>query len=439
LNRTKKMHIGALATGAGTHVSGWRLPEAQFGSMNFELGRHVIQTAERGKLDFMFYADAVSTGPDMPASTIVKPEPLTLLAALAMVTSHIGLVATTTTTYSEPYNIARALASIDHISGGRMGWNVVTGVASPSAGYNFGISEHPSHEKRYAMAKEHVEVAKKLWDSWEDDALVGDKESGVYVDLSKMHYADHDGTYYKVKGPLNMTRPPQGYPVIFQAGASSRGIAMAAATTEVVFTAHLSQEEALAFRRELEDATEAAGRPRDAVRVLCGICPIVASSKDAARAKLEKLGRLLDPVGAMRLVTERLGHTDLDKYPLDELMPDLPISDAGSVGYAKQMMMMAKRDNLTLRQLRDYTAASAGHLIMLGTGEEIAGEMEDWFESGACDGFALLNLYLPGPLEAFVDEVVPVLVKRGLFRANYEGTTLRDHLGLERPKHPAAA
>jgi FMN-dependent oxidoreductase (nitrilotriacetate monooxygenase family) len=431
----KKMHLGVLSSGTGGHVNGWRMPDAEFGGMNLDLAVRSAKTAERGKMDFIFYADTPTTSATVPARTIVKLEPLTLVSALAMVTARIGLAITQTTTYSEPYNVARALASVDHLSGGRVGWNVVTGVGGPGAGDNFG-RQHPDHAKRYEMAEEYVEVAKKLWDSWEDDALVGDKESGVYVDLSKMHYADHDGTYYKVKGPLNMTRPPQGYPVIIQAGASSRGIAMAGATAEVVFTAQQIQEEALAFRKELSDAAEAAGRPRDAIRVLCGVCPIVAESKEAARERLARLGELLDPVGAMRILRERLGY-DMDQYPLDEPVPDLPPSPEGSLGHARQMMSMARREKLTLRQLRDYAAASSGHRLLLGTPEEIADDLEDWFKSGACDGFMIMSLYLPKPLEEFVDKVIPILVKRGLFRADYEGKTLRDHLGLERPKHPA--
>lgn len=432
---SRKMHLGTILLGTGSHVAGWRMPDAEFGSQNFDLIRRVAQKVEAGKFDFVFFADAVNSGVDAHPGMMVRFEPLTLLAALATQTSKIGLVATVSTTYSEPYNVARAFASIDHLSKGRVGWNVVTG-SSPDAAANFGRDKHPPHAERYAIAEEYVEVAKKLWDSWEEDAVVGDKASGRFVDPAKMHVANHHGAFFDVAGPLNITRPPQGYPVIFQAGASDRGLAFAGATAEVVFAAQQIQEEALAFAEKLRDQAEAAGRPRDAVKILCGVSPIIGETKEEARAKVAELGALVDPVAAMRVLSDRLGQ-DMNQFPLDGPVPDLPPSTMMQ-GHAIQLQSIARRENMTVRQLRDYAAASSGHRLLVGTAEEIADDLESWFRNGAADGFAIMSPYLPGPIEQFVDEVVPILVERGLFRADYEGSTLRSHLGIAKPSHPAA-
>jgi N-acetyl-S-(2-succino)cysteine monooxygenase len=430
------MHLGMILLGAGSHVAGWRLPEAQFGSQNLPLLQHVVRKAEAGKLDFVLFADAVDTSLDAHPGMMLRFEPLTLLAALAMSTSHIGLVATVSTTYSEPYNIARAFASIDHLSRGRAGWNVVTG-SSPGAAANFSRDRHPPHEERYAIAEEYVQVAKGLWDSWEEGALIGDKATGAFVDPAKMHELNHVGRHFSVKGPLNITRPPQGYPVIFQAGASDRGLDFAAATAEVVFAAQQMQEEAIAFGRKLRDRTEAAGRPRDAVRIVCGVSPIIGRTEAEAKAKVAELAAMLDPKVAMRVLSDRMGH-DMNQFPLDGPVPELPPSGMMQ-GHAIQLASIARRRKLTVRELRDYAAVSSGHRLLVGTAEQLADDLESWFRNGAADGFAIMSSYLPGPAEQFVDEVVPLLVARGLFRAEYQGRTLRENLGLARPAHPAAA
>lgn len=427
---SRKMHLGMIVLGTGSHVAGWRMPDAQFGSQNFDLIRHVVQTAERGKLDLVFFADAVNTGLDAHPGMMLRFEPLTLLSALAMQTERIGLVATVSTTYSEPYNVARAFASIDHLSGGRAGWNVVTG-SSPDAAANFSQDKHPPHDVRYARAEEYVGVVKGLWDSWDDGALVGDKETGTFVDPSKMHVLGHEGEFFKVLGPLNITRPPQGYPVIFQAGASDRGLEFAGATAEVVFATQQLLDEAQAFTGKLRDKTEAAGRPRDAVRVLFGVSPVIGRTEEEAKAKVAELAALVDPVTAMRVLSDRLGH-DMNQFPLDEPIPDLPPSGMMQ-GHAVVLKSVAKRHNMTLRELRDFAAVSSGHRLVVGTAEQVADDLEQWFRSGAADGFVIMSSYLPGPAEEFVDQVVPVLRSRGLFREDYEGATLRDHLGLSRP------
>ena len=432
---SKQMHLGVLSTGIGSHVSGWRLPEAVAdGNERFDLIHRSVQIAERGKLDFVFFADAVNTGADAHPHMMVRLEPLTLLSALAVTTSRIGLVATVSTTYSEPYNTARALSSIDHISSGRAGWNVVTG-SSPDAAANFSRGKHPPQDERYAIAEEYVGVVKGLWDSWEDGAFVGDKASGVYMDTGKMHVLNHAGPRFSVKGPLNSSRPPQGHPVIFQAGASDRGLAFAGATAEVVFATQQDQSEALAFVRKLRDATEAAGRPHDAIRVLLGVCAIVEDSEEAALATIARLGALSDPVSSMRVLSDRVGH-DLSAYPLDGPLPELPPS-AMMQGHAAVLTSTARRRGMTIRQLRDYAAVSSGHRVLAGTAAQVADDLESWFRCGAADGFAIMAPYAHGPLARFVDGVVPILVERGLFRAEYAGTTLREHLGLVRPAHPA--
>ncbi|WP_046868167.1 LLM class flavin-dependent oxidoreductase [Microvirga massiliensis] len=433
MTRTDRMHLGMIVLGAGNHVAGWRMPGAEFGSENLPLLQRIAATAERGKFDFIFFADAVNTGIDAHPGMMVRLEPLTLLAALAVTTSKLGLVATVSTTYSEPYNVARALASIDHISGGRAGWNVVTG-SSPDAAANFSRDKHPPHAERYAMAAEYVTVVKGLWDSWEEGAIIGDKASGTFVDPTKVHVLNHAGPYYRVKGPLNITRPPQGYPVIVQAGASDTGRDFAAATAEVVFTAQQSLDEALAFARDLRSRARSVGRPEDTIRILPGVCPIVGRTMADAKAKIAELARLIDPVAALKVLSDRLGQ-DLSSYPLDGPVPEFPPSGMMQ-GHATVLQSIARRNRMTLRELRDYAAVGAGHRLVFGTPEDIADDLQHWFESGAADGFLIIPPYFPGPADEFMDEVVPVLVRRGLFRAEYEGSTLREHLGLARPSHP---
>lgn len=433
---SRMMHLGAILLGAGGHVAGWRMPGAEFGSENLPLLKRIVASAERGKFDFIFLADAVNTGLDAHPGMMVRLEPLTLLAALSQCTTHIGLGATVSTTYSEPYNVARALASIDHLSGGRAAWNVVTG-SSPDAAANFSRDKHPPHAERYAMAAEYLEVVKGLWDSWDDGAIVGDKQRGVFADPAKLHILDHKGRFYQVRGPLNITRPPQGYPVIMQAGASDTGRDFAAATAEVVFTAQQDVGEALAFANDLRARCVAAGRPTDAIRLLPGVNPVIGRTEQAAKAKIAELASLADPVAALKVLSDRLGH-DLSVFPLDAPVPELPPSGMMQ-GHAIQLASIAKRKQMTLRELRDYAAVSSGHRVAYGTPEMIADDLEAWFQSGAADGFIIQVTHHPGPLDEFIDLVIPILVQRGLFRRDYTGRTLRDHLGLARPPRAAAS
>lgn len=430
----KQMHLGSLSHGVGSHVAGWRMPGAETEKENFDLVARAVRTAERGKFDFVFFADAVNTGADAAPMFVVRFEPLTLLGALSIVTDRVGLVATVSTTYSEPYNVARALASLDHLSHGRIGWNVVTG-SSPDAAANFSRDKHPPHDERYAMAQEYLEVVKGLWDSWEDDALVADKQTGQFIDTGKLHVLNHVGKHYQVAGPLNASRPPQGYPVIFQAGASDRGMELAGATAEVVFASQSFQEEAIAFAGKLRDCTEAAGRPRESIKLLLGVSPIIGDTEGEARDIIAQLGAFVDPVTSMRVLSDRVG-IDLARYDIDGPLPDLPPSTMMQ-GHARVLQSVARRYNMTIRQLRDYAAVSSGHRVLIGTPIQVADDLEAWFTSGACDGFAIMTPYSPQPFERFVDQVVPILMDRGLFRKEYTGKTLRDHLGLPRPPHPA--
>lgn len=432
---SSQMHLGLFIFGTGHHVAGWRYPGAQAGSENLPLLQHAAQTAERGKFDLLFFADAVNTDAKMHPSIVVRLEPLTLLAALAMCTSRIGLAATASTTYSEPYNLARMFASIDHLSGGRAGWNVVTGAFAEAAA-NFGRDNHPAHAERYSAAEEFVAVVKGLWDSWEDDAIVMDRASGEFVDPAKMHTLNHVGKFYRVKGPLNVSRPPQGHPVIIQAGASDTGRDLAASIAEIVFTVQQNLAAAKAFAADLRARAQKFGRNPAHMKIMPGVCPIIGTSQADAKAKLAALGELSDPVSALKVLSERLGQ-DLSSYPLDGPVPQLPPSTIMQ-GHAVTLSALAREHNMTLRELRDYAAAGLGHRLLLGTPEHIADGLEEWFAAGAADGFNIMPPWFPGAFDDFVDEVVPILQRRGLFRTEYAGTTLRHHLGLPRPEHPNA-
>jgi FMN-dependent oxidoreductase (nitrilotriacetate monooxygenase family) len=432
--RPRQMHLGVLLLAAGNTVSGWRLPEAQAGAQNFDLIEAVARKAESGKLDFVFLADGLNSFPQMHPSMVLRFEPLTLLGGLARSTERIGLAVTASTTYTEPYNLARMLASLDHLSGGRIAWNIVTG-AFPEAAANFGTAKHPPQKERYAIAEEFVEIVKGLWDSWEEDALVMNKATGQFVDASKMHELNHAGAFYNVKGPLNITRPPQGYPVFMQAGASDTGVNFAAKYAEVVFAVHQHKDIAAAFAKRLRDLAASYGRDPANIKLLPGLCAIVGSTEAEAKAKLAELGVLTDPAYALKVLSERMGH-DLSSYPLDGPVPALPPSTIMQ-GHAITLAETARRRNMTLRELRDFVGVSMGHKLMCGTPEQIADEMEDWFNAGTGDGFNLLPPWFPGGFDPFVDHVVPVLQKRGLFRTEYGGQSLREHLGIPRPKHPA--
>ena len=426
----KQMHLGLFLQGAGHHVSGWRHPNAEAGSENFDLLRRVAKQAEDAKFDMVFLADGLTSGVDAHPSMVARFEPLTLLSALAMVTDKIGLAATASTTYGEPYHTARAFASIDHLSHGRAAWNIVTTSYARTAN-NFSKS-HPEHDERYAVAEEFVDVVRGLWDSWDDDAFPKDKENGVYADPNKVHVLNHAGKYYSVQGPLNIPRSPQGHPVLIQAGSSGPGQDLAARIADIVFTAQQSLAEAQAFYASLKDRVLKVGRNPDSVAVMPGFMPVIGDSFEDAAEKLKELNRWTDIKSAMPLLEERIGHSLAD-YDLDGPLPDLPISDQLR-SRAELLRDLARRENLTIRDLALRVAAGRGHHIVLGTAEQIADRMQEWFEGKAADGFNVMPPYFPGGLEDFNRQVVPILQDRGLFRTEYTGSTLRDHLNIARPE-----
>ncbi|WP_186078045.1 LLM class flavin-dependent oxidoreductase [Burkholderia gladioli] len=426
----RQMRLGLFLQGAGHHVAGWRHPEAESGSENFELLRRVVQTAERAKFDMVFLADGLTSGPDAHPSMAQRFEPLTLLSALAMHTTHIGLAATASTTYSEPYHLARVFASLDRLSGGRAAWNVVTTSYDRTAA-NFTRGNHPDHAERYEMAGEFVDVVKGLWDSWDEDAVIRDKARGVYFDPAKVHALDHEGRFFRIKGPLNASRPPQGHPVVIQAGSSGPGQDLAARIAEVVFTAQQTLEEAQVFYRDLKGRLAKFGRAGQALHVMPGVFPVIGRTEREAREKYEQLQQWIDTSGALSLLSDRLGH-DVSRYPLDGPLPELPESDQLK-SRAKLLTDLARRENLTLRQLYYLVAGARGHLIVWGTAGQVADALEEWFTQDAADGFNIMPPYFPGGLDDFVEQVVPELQRRGLFRTEYAGSTLREHLGLPRP------
>nr|WP_314256852.1 LLM class flavin-dependent oxidoreductase [uncultured Devosia sp.] len=435
--RSDKMRLGCFYWPGGHHVAGWRHPSAESDSaFNFQRCVELAKIAERGKFDLFFLADLVGIRPEQldaqaGAARAVYFEPLTLLAALSAVTDKIGLVATATTTYNEPYHLARKFASIDLINGGRTGWNLVTSHNQAEAA-NFSAKSHMAHADRYVRAREFAHVVKGLWDSWEPDAVIGDKENGRYFDPSKLHFLDHEGDQFSVKGPLNVVRSPQGHPVIVQAGSSGPGRELAAETAEVIFTAAESLEEGQAFYSDTKGRLGKYGRKSEDVAIMPGIFPVVGATEKEAKEKYEYLQSLVQPSVGMFLLQHMLGR-DLSMYALDEPLPDLPEHD-GAKGRTEVIMRTARKDNLTLRQLYLTVAVARGHNVVLGTPEQIADEMESWFQGRAADGFNVLPPVFPTGLEDFVDHVVPELQRRGLFREEYEGSTLREHLGLSVPE-----
>ena len=427
---TRHMHLGVFVQAAGHHVSAWRLPDAEAGGENLGLLQRIAATAERGLFDLFFLADGLTTGPEAHPSTMVRLEPLSLLAALAMTTRHIGLAATSSTTYGEPYHTARVFASLDHLSNGRAAWNVVTTSYARSAA-NFTRGSHPDHDARYEISAEFVDICKGLWDSWEDGAVVMDKAAGTFADTARKHVLDHQGTHFNVLGPLNVSRPPQGHPVIIQAGSSGPGQDLAARDADIVFTAQGDLAEAQAFYRSLKGRLAQNGRGPGAIAVMPGVFPVIGRDRAEADANYARLRELTDLPGALALLSDRLGH-DVRGFDLDAPLPDLPISDQLR-SRAELLTALARRENMTLRELALHAGMARGHGVVRGTPAEIADYLQLWFEAGAADGFNIMPPWFPTQFDLFVDLVVPELQRRDLFRREYEGRTLRENLGLPRP------
>ncbi len=420
------MKLGLFLLAAGHHAGGWRHPAAESGTENIELIIRASQAAERAKFDMVFLGDRLVTTPDSHPSMITRPDPLAVLSALSMVTTHIGLAGTASTTYSEPFSLARTLASLDLLSRGRAAWNIVTTFADGSI--NFSRERHPDHDLRYEIAEEFVQVVKGLWRSWDPEPYVRDKAAGIYVDTRKMHALHHKGRFYEVGGPLNVTRSPQGQPVLIQAGSSGPGQALAARHAEVVFTAQQDMAAAQVFYRGLKAQVAAQGRQGAHCLVMPGLMPIVGRTEQEARDKLAELQSFTDQSNALAILEEHLD-CDLRSYDLDGPVPELPPVDKP---YSRRELLLrsARENSLTLRQLYHQVASARGHQVVVGTAEQVADHMQRWVDEGAADGFNIMPAYFPGGLDDFTSTVVPLLQERGRARREYEGTTLRDHLGL---------
>src|SRR5436190_3646822 len=436
MKASRQLRLGAFMRPVGIHTAWWRYPGA-YPDANFNL-QHLIRFAqklEQGRFDAWFMADHLAVL-NMPmaalkrSATVTSFDPLTLLPVLAMCTEHLGLIATASTTFEPPYLIARRFASLDHISGGRAGWNLVT-TSNPDAALNFGLTEHMEHGERYRRAREFYDVVTGLWDSWAEDAFIRNVETGEFFDPSRMHVLDHRGEYYSVRGPLHIARPIQGWPVIVQAGASDAGRQLAAETAEMVFAAGSSLANARRFYADVKGRMEKVGRNPDHLKILPGALVVVGDSIEEAREKRARLDSLVHYANAIASLSIALGH-DASGFDPDGPLPEVPDTNASKSG-RERVIELAKRENLTVRQLAQRLGGYGGHAFV-GTPATIADQMEEWLVTRGSDGFNVMFPFLPAGLEDFVDRVVPELQRRRLFRREYEGKTLRENLGLPRPE-----
>ncbi len=427
----RQMHLGIFVLGTGNHSAGWRYEGASASNSSRPVLESIARTAERGKLDLFFISDGLAMDAGDHPSFITRFEPLTLIAALSMVTRHIGLGATVSTSFDEPFHVARAFASIDHLSGGRAAWNVVTS-ASEKAALNFSKDRLAEHDLRYEIATEFVDVVRGLWDTWDDGALIADKATGTFIDKSKVRPLDHKGRFFSVKGPLNIERCPQGHPVIIQAGGSPPGQELSARSADLVFSVvNGDPVAAKAAYDALKQRVVKHGRSPSDLPILPGVMPIVGETDEQAKEQLTRLQSWLTPTNALTLVSQRIGH-DISGYPLDGPVPDFPAHTERGQAFSKALLDMARREKMTLRDLYNVTAAARGHWVICGTPKRIADIFEEWFVGGLADGFVIMPAYFPGAFDDFVNLVVPELQRRDLFRKEYSGSTLRDHLGLPR-------
>jgi N-acetyl-S-(2-succino)cysteine monooxygenase len=442
--REGMLRLGATLSATGSHIGAWRHPDAQAdGGFNVRRYHEAARIAEAAKFDMIFLADnlALKKAPmealSRSAHFTAFLEPLTVLTSIAEHTSHIGLVATVSTTYAEPFHVARQFASLDHISGGRAGWNLVTSTQELEA-RNFSRPAHLKHADRYARAGEFIDVVMGLWNSWEDDALLIDKQGGRFFDPQKLHHLNHEGEHFQVLGPLTVPRAPQGFPVIFQAGSSEPGMDLAARTADCIFTSQPTIPQAIAFYENVKGRLAAYGRDQDDLKVMPGLFPIVGETEAEAQAKFKAVHDLVDPVVGVELLSNVLGGAvDLSKYPVDGPVPEIPETE-GNKTLQSKLLDQARRENLTIRDLYLRYAGGYGQRQVIGTPRQIADIMEEAFEAGAVDGYNIASAMLPGSLRDFATMVVPELQRRGLFRTEYEGANLRENLGLKRPAHPAA-
>lgn len=433
------MRLALFINPTGHHQAAWRHPDADADAgVSFRHYRDLALTAERAVFDAIFLADnqCVRRGPPEAVSRVAQYvanfEPLTLLSALAAVTERIGLISTASTSYNYPYQVARKFASLDHISGGRAGWNMVTS-GMPGEAPNFGRDTHYEHDARYMMADEFVQVCLGLWDSWEDDAFPRDKDSGIFSEQDKMHVLGHEGPHFRVRGPLNVPRSPQGYPVLVQAGSSEAGKTFAAKYAEMMFTTPQTLERARELYAEMKARAADAGRNPNHISIMPGIAVVVARSSSEAHERFEQLQSYLDPAVSLNILSIKMNHADLTAYPLDERLPT-SAAPAGETSAFWRWMEVAEREDLNLGELARRASGSLAGLQVVGSAIEVADMMEEWFRAGGADGFNVQPAYLPGMFTEFVELVMPELRRRGLARSEYVGSTLRDSFGLPRPR-----
>ncbi len=433
----RQLHLNLFINSRGHHEASWRHPKSSpLALSDVRYFQELARKAEAGHFDSIFLADQLALPDDVASAPRTWLEPITALGALAVSTSHIGLIATASTTYTEPFNLARQFASLDHISGGRIGWNIVTSWMAAAA-RNFGGAGQVTHADRYARGEEFMQVVRALWDSWADDAVLDDRASGKYARAAAIRPINHKGENYEVAGPLNVPRSPQGRPVLVQAGSSDTGRSFAARHAEAVFTAHMEKTTAQEFYGDLKARVVAAGRRADQALILPGLSPMIASTEVEAQRLERELNELSDPEVGRKRLSARFGGHDFSHLPLDKPLriEDFPKSDAHEAARSRTEVIigLVRREQPTLRQLLARLAGARGHFTFAGTPEQVADLMVDWFENGAADGFNIMPPILPWMLDVFIAEVVPILQKRGLFRTAYEGTTLRAHYGLDRP------
>jgi len=433
----RQLHLNLFISSRGHHEASWRHPAASpLALTDIRYYQDLAQRAEAALFDSVFLADQLALGEDVSQAGRAWLEPLTVLAALAVSTSRIGLIATASTTCTEPFNLAPQFASIDHISNGRAAWNIVTSWLATAA-RNFGGEGQVSHTDRYARGEEFMSVVKALWDSWAADAVVDDRASGLYAKPDRIRPVNHRGDFYRVAGPLNLPRCPQGRPVLVQAGSSDTGRRFAARHADAVFTAHVAKATAQEFYADLKALAVAEGRVPEQVLILPGLSPMIAATEAEARRLAREINELSDPEVGRKRLSGRFGGHDFSHLPLDRPLVPEDFPDPDSVQAARSrtevILNLVRRDKPTLRQLLAYLAGARGHFVTAGTPEQIADLIEDWFTDGAADGFNIMPPLLPAQLEVFSTEVIPLLQRRGLFRTAYEGRTLREHYGLAWP------
>lgn len=437
----RQMSIGMNILGHGGHAAAWRLGEVDpRACMDVGYYQNIARISERGTLDAIFLADGPALGGDVESQPAGRLEPTVLLSAVALATTHIGVIATCSSSYNSPFNLARRLQSMDHISGGRAAWNVVTN-AGDAAAQNFGLAGAPIHADRYGRADEFVDVVFKLWDSWEDDAIVADRENGRFADPAKVHRIDHEGAHFRVSGPLNVSRSPQGRPVVVQAGSSEGGKALGSRWADAIFTTQTTLPDGIAFYDEMKARARGWGRNPEHLKIMPGLSTVIGSTEEEAQRRCDALDAFQGESGLAGQIAQRIGvpvsDLDLDAPLPFEKLGNVVDYERGSHGFFEAQVNLARRENLTVRQLS--RRIRSGHRLVVGSPEQVADTLEEWFRAGAADGFNLMPDMFPSGAEIFVDEVVPILRKRGLFRHEYTGTTLRHHLGLPHPDNRYAS